>query len=190
MGMPAATDTRYWTPEDVWALPDDGNRYECIDGALLVTPSPSPPHQTVLVELLGHLMPFTKASGIGRVLPSPADIRLEATNIVQPDLFVAPLVDGRSVIKDWREVSSLLLAVEVLSPSTARYDRGLKRRYYQRGKVAEYWIVDLEARLVERWRAGEERPEVVTDVLVWLPLGASEALEIDVAALFAVALDG
>lgn len=190
MGMPASTDQKYWTPDDVWALPDDRNRYECIDGVLLVSPSPAPPHQFVLAELFGRLFSYVKASGTGRVLSSPADIRLEATNVVQPDLFVAPLEGGKPAIKDWREVSSLLLAVEVLSPSTARYDRGLKRRYYQRGKVSEYWIVDLEARVVERWRAGEERPEIATDALVWHPAGAATPLEIDLAALFADALDG
>jgi len=184
MGMPAATDPRYWTPDDVWALPEDGKRYECIDGMLLVTPSPAPLHQFLVSELLGRLIPYVKVWAIGRVVTSPADIRLEATNVVQPDVFVAPLHGGTLVIKDWREVSSLLLAVEVLSPSTARYDRGLKRHYYQRGHVEEYWIVDPEARLVERWRPSHERPDVLSETLAWQPAGAREALMIDLVALF------
>ena len=188
MGMPAATDQRYWTPDDVWALPDDGNRYECIDGTLLVTPAPAPSHQFVVAELFGRIFAYVKGSGLGHALTSPADIRLEATNAVQPDIFVAPPAGGTAVITDWRAVSSLLLAVEVLSPATARYDRGLKRRYYQQGNVAEYWIVDPEARLIERWRPGQERPEVVSDVLSWHPDAASAPLELDVARLFTDAL--
>ncbi|MDP1891710.1 MAG: Uma2 family endonuclease [Gemmatimonadaceae bacterium] len=186
--MPAATDTRYWTPDDVWALPDDGNRYECIDGVLLVTPSPQPPHQFVLGALSPRLYAYVRAERLGRVLTSPADLRLESSNVVQPDLFVVAQAPGAAVMRVWREVTSLLLAVEVLSPSTARYDRGLKRRYYQRANVAEYWIVDSEARLIERWRRGEQRPEVVADVLTWHPEGAAAAMELDVAALFEEAL--
>lgn len=188
MGMPAATDPRYWTPEDVWALPDDGNRYECIDGVLLVTPSPQPLHQFVLGTLIGRLYAYARAERLGRVLSAPADLRLESSNVVQPDLFVVAQAPGAPGIQDWREVSSLLLAVEVLSPSTARYDRGLKRRYYQRASVAEYWIVDLEARLIERWQCGEQRPEVVAEVLTWHPEGAAAAMELDVAELFEEAL--
>lgn len=71
-----------------------------------------------------------------------------------------------------------ILAVEVLSPSTARYDRALKRKLYQRVGVAEYWIVDLDARLVERWRPEDERPEIVTDRLIWVPAGAPEPLAV------------
>ena len=188
MGMPAPTDTRYWTPEDVWALPDDGNRYECIDGVLLVTPSPRLTHQLVLARLHLLVAPFVAAQRLGVAMFSPADICLNVGNLVQPDLFVVPAdADGRTG-REWTDVHALLLAVEVLSPSTARYDRTLKRRYYQRSMVGEYWVVDANSHLVERWRPDDERPEVITESLVWQPTGASDALVIDLMALFNDAL--
>lgn len=188
MGMPAITDQRFWTPDDVWALPDDGNRYECIDGVLLVNPSPAWSHQRILMRLGLLMAPYVLAERLGEVLASPADIQLNAGNLVQPDLFVIParLIGGAAGA--WTDVSSLLLAVEVLSPSTARSDRSLKRRYYQRSMVSEYWIVDATSQLVERWRPDDERPEIVTESLTWRPVGASEALVIDLVALFSKAL--
>ncbi len=77
-----------------------------------------------------------------------------------------------------------MLAVEVLSPSTARADRSVKRRLYQRARVPEYWIVDLEARLVERWRPADERPEVLTDTLSWVPAAGTGSLTIDLPEFF------
>lgn len=77
----------------------------------------------------------------------------------------------------------------MLSPSTARYDREVKRRLYQREGVPEYWIVDLDARSIERWRPSDEAPEVFRETLVWHPRGAGEPLAIDLLALFARALD-
>jgi Uma2 family endonuclease len=79
----------------------------------------------------------------------------------------------------------LLLAVEVLSPSTGRADRQAKRRLYQRQRVPEYWIVDVDARLIERWRPADERPEILTERLAWHPDAAHPPLEIDVPAYFA-----
>jgi len=184
MGMPATTDQRYWTPDDVWALPDDGNRYECIDGALLVTPSPGTPHQRVLGRLYLLVAPYVMAQRLGEALFAPADIRLHVDNLVQPDLFVVPPDDTGAVVPSWREVHTLLLAVEVLSPSTARYDRALKRRYYQRAGVSEYWVVDATSHLVERWRPADERPEIRNETLHWQPIGATEPLVIDLEALF------
>ena len=76
----------------------------------------------------------------------------------------------------------------MLSPSTARTDRGRKRECYQRAGVHEYWIVDHAARLVERWRPTDARPEIISGTLVWHPEGAATPLEIDLPALFREAL--
>jgi Uma2 family endonuclease len=101
---------------------------------------------------------------------------------VQPDLFVVRKAAGRRLRK-WSDVGVPVLAVEVLSPSTASRDRGKKRRIYQEAGVAEYWIVDFDARLVERWRPKDERPEIVSDLLRWEPApGVSAA--VDLSALF------
>ena len=75
--------------------------------------------------------------------------------------------------------------MEVVSPSTARADRTVKRLLFQRAGVPEYWIVDLDARLVERWRPGDDRPEVLTELLRWHPDPAAAPLEIDMPQFFA-----
>jgi Uma2 family endonuclease len=108
---------------------------------------------------------------------------LTPRTLVQPDVFIVRKTPGRP-IRAWSEIGIPLLAIEILSPSTASRDRGVKRRIYQSAAVGEYWIVDLDARLIERWAPGDQRPEVLAETLVWaLPGGASGVL--DVAALFA-----
>lgn len=168
MAMPAALPT-YWTAQLVRALPEDGKRYECIDGELLVSPSPKARHQRAVLALALVLAPFVRTHRLGEVLHSPADIELEPETLVQPDLFVlAPRADGGR-IREWTDVEGLLLAIEVLSPSTARSDRTVKRRFFQRVGVPEYWVVDLDAQVVERWRPHDERPEIITGTLTWEP---------------------
>ena len=98
-------------------------------------------------------------------------------------MFVAPLLAGKRP-SEWKEIKSLVLAIEVLSPSTARADRRVKLRLYQRQHVREYWIVDVDARLIERWRADDERPEIVTERLEWQPDPAHPLLAISLAAYF------
>ena len=84
----------------------------------------------------------------------------------------------------WREVGRPLLVIEILSSSTAARDRGLKRRIYQQAGIPEYWIVDLDARLVERWRPEDARPEILRETLPWRPPGSSIAFEVDLADFF------
>jgi Uma2 family endonuclease len=176
-----------WTTEMVLALPEDGIRRELLDGELVVMPAPSLLHQNVVGEMYETLKQYVRASRLGSAHMSPADIVLSTRRLVQPDVFVAPLVDGRTA-RSWTEIRALLLVVEVTSPSTARYDRIKKRRIYLSEPVDDYWIVDLDARLIERWRHGEERPEVIEDVITWQPLASVPALAIDLQALFETAL--
>jgi Uma2 family endonuclease len=182
MGMPQVDHV--WTPDRVRALPDDGRRYEVVAGELLVTPAPSFRHQDAVFRLTRMLSDYVERTGVGYALFSPADIEPEAGALVQPDVFVGPLPEGRRP-SSWADFSRLLLAVEVVSPSTARADRTVKRLLFQRAGVPEYWIVDLDARLVERWRPGDDRPEVITEVLRWHPDRATAPLEIDLPRLFA-----
>jgi Uma2 family endonuclease len=183
MGMPALPTTG-WTVDMLGMLPDDGKRYEIIDGELFVTPAPSPAHQRAVGALYRRLYAYLEGSTAGEVLFSPADVRAGPRTSVQPDLFV---VRGSERIgpHGWPDLNSLLVTAEVLSPSTARADRTAKRRLYQREGVSEYWLVDLDSRLVERWRPGDERPEILGDTLEWRIEGAVEPLIIDVPALFA-----
>jgi Uma2 family endonuclease len=181
---------RYWTVADLDDLPDDdGNRYEVIDGELLVTPAPALPHQGAVGELFARLREFLGRQPIGVVFISPADITFSPTRLVQPDVFVVPIVGGQRPRK-WTDVTQLLLAIEVLSPSTARADRVRKRSLYREQGVAEYWIVDLESRTFERSTPGDPRVEVLSDELTWSPGGASDSLVIDVSEFFSAVLDG
>lgn len=181
MAMPSAPADRYWLPDDIWAFPEDGVRRECIDGMLLVTPSPNGAHQDVVREFLVDLAVWLRAHPAAIVRASPSDVRLTRDSVVQPDVYVFA---SRAALKE----GQVLVAIEVLSPGTARYDRGLKRRFYQRQRVSEYWIVDVEAQLVERWRPDDERPEVLGETLTWQPTGVDDLLTIDLTALFARAL--
>jgi Uma2 family endonuclease len=182
MGMPAQNIR--WTAEMVRALPDDGNRYELVDGELLVSPAPSYLHQRALRLLYELIAPYVHGNTLGEVLWSPADIELRPETILQPDLFVVPEPLAGQV-KHWSDIDTLLLVVEILSPSSAFGDRNRKRPEYQKKRIPEYWIVDLDARIVERWRPDDSRPEVLFIELDWQPSKDSPALSIDLPAYFA-----
>jgi Uma2 family endonuclease len=186
MGMPAQQTE--WTAEMARALPDDGKRYEVLDGELFVTPAPSLRHQEAVGRLFARLDPYVRAHTLGIALVSPADTEFSPLRLVQPDVFVARMTT-RGRPREWSDISSLLLAIEVVSPSTARADRMRKRQVYQTEGVPEYWIVDLDARVVERWRPADERPEIVSEILVWHPEPTAPPLSIDLATLFAEVLD-
>jgi len=182
MAMPA--QSLDWTAAAAIALPADGNRYEVLDGELFVTPAPSLMHQLALHLVERQLAPYIAEHSIGWLLHSPADLVLSSNTLVQPDLFVVPLRLG-SRPRSWSDIKELELVIEVLSPSTARADRHRKRLVYQANGVPEYWIVDVDAQCVERWRPGDERPEVLAEQLVWQPSAATEPLVLDLPSLFA-----
>lgn len=181
--MALAQAAKEWTVADLEHLPDDGNRYEVIDGELLVTPAPNLDHQEAIARLHLLLAPYVAEHRCGHVVFAPADVTFSPRRGVQPDLFVVPLVDGRRP-KRYADAARLLLAVEVLSPSTARADRVKKRRVYSEEAVGEYWIVDLDARVIERSTRSSEGVEVLADRLEWQPEGASVPLVIEVERYF------
>jgi Uma2 family endonuclease len=185
MAMPNPVPARtVWTAEMLRDLPDDGKRYEIIDGELFVSPAPRLIHQRAIGELFVHLRAYLRANGVGYAYFAPADVEFSDSNLVEPDLLVIPPVEGQLPRKA-SELRRLRLAIEVLSLSTARLDRHWKRQLYQRERVPEYWIVDCDARLIERWRPHDERPEILGETITWHPEGASEPLVIDLVALFA-----
>ena len=179
MAMPEAVHR--WTREEVLALPDDGMRHELFDGELVMSPAPRYRHQDVLTSLLVLLADYTRAVNVGKLLLSPADLPLLGGQVAQPDIFVLP--HGRFA-QDWSDAPVPILAIEVASPATARFDRGLKRRGYQKAGVAEYWIVDPEARLIERWRPDDSRPEVIFERITWQPDPAIEPLDFELVTIF------
>ncbi len=154
------------TIEELLALPEDGLRHELLDGIHVVTPSRAWSHQDVLGLL--HLAFGNALAGRPgfKVMFSPADVRLGPRTLVQPDLFVLRF-DPASPPRGWNEIGVPVLVVEVLSPGTASRDRGAKRRIYQETGVEEYWIVDADARLIERWVPGDSRPEIFTNTIRW-----------------------
>ncbi|MGH7515834.1 MAG: Uma2 family endonuclease [Gemmatimonadales bacterium] len=181
--MPA-TPQEVTTLEEFFALPEDrARRHELLDGTYVVTPSPSYRHQKAVMALYERLRAAVAARSDLTLLPLPGDIVLGPRSVVEPDLFLIPRPASSNV--HWRDVTTPLLAVEVLSRGTAARDRGVKRQLYQKARVPEYWIVDLDSRLIERWRPEDERPEILRDKLVWQPPGSSEVAEIDLAKFFA-----
>jgi Uma2 family endonuclease len=180
MAMPETVQR--WTAQMVRELPEDGKRYEVVHGELLVTPAPRGRHQLVLGRLYAWIRAYLERLGRpDTVLFSPADISWTGDTLVQPDLFVVPVEE---VSNDWETFKTLLLAVEIVSPSSTRADRLLKRRLYQEQRVATYWIVDIEAELVEVWHPEDQRPQIVTDVLRWRASEAAPELTIGLGALF------
>jgi len=182
MGMPETA--RRYTVQEVLAFPSDGNRYELVHGELLVSPTPRVWHQVIAGRLFTLLVDYLSGfPGQALVLFSPADITWGTEDdLAQPDIFVVPL---RETSEEWSSIRTLLLAAEVLSPSTARYDRITKRRLYQEHGVLVYLVVDPDARLVEVWRPGDERPEIVTDRLTWSVGPEHPELVIELKELFA-----
>jgi Uma2 family endonuclease len=180
---------RLWTVADRDELPDDGNRYEVIDGELFVTPAPAWRHQEAVAQLYRLLAGYLDLEPIGHAFMAPADVVFSPKRGVQPDLFVVPLVDGRTP-RHFDDVRRLLLAVEVLSASTARADRVAKQVLYRDEQVGQYWIVDLDSRIIERSTPSEPRPEILDSRLEWFPDGATRPLTIDLIAYFRQALDG
>ncbi|MFN8992516.1 MAG: Uma2 family endonuclease [Pseudomonadota bacterium] len=183
MSMPA-TSSRLWSVEEVHALQeqDPGRRYEVVDGALLVSPAPRRSHQRAVALLLRLLSDYVEPTGGREVLASPADVYVDGRTSVQPDVFVIPFVDGQPA-RDAVDVDSILV-LEVLSPATARHDRLVKRALYQR-KAAEYWIVDLDAHLLEQWVPGADRPAIWSQRFTWRLEEAAEPFVLDLPAFFA-----
>ncbi len=185
MSMPAPA--RRWTVDEVRAMQDESPawpRYELIDGELLVTPAPRPAHQRAVLHLARKLADYVESNGLGEVWTSPADIELESGTIVQPDIFVVPRSPALPVAS-WRDLDTLTLAAEVSSPSTARWDRVTKRQFFGRRRVDQYWVVDLDARVVERSTPDDPKVEVLDAVIEWHPAGAPSAFELDLPAFFA-----
>jgi Uma2 family endonuclease len=186
MGMPAQrAPHRRWTEEEFYAARDAapyGERWELVDGEVLVTPSPHWTHQRIVGRLFSRLDEYVRAQGLGEAFVSPLDVKLEPGLVLQPDVLVVPAGELR---RHSDIVRRLLLAVETVSPSSARYDRVTKRPHYQRHQVSEYWIADDTSRTIERWTPDDERPELLAERLVWHPAGTAEPFVLDLVRFFA-----
>ena len=135
---------------DIWDTPDDGKRYEVIDGQLYVTPPPILEHQGASIVLAGYIWPYVRERQLGRVYTAPVGVVLDDENGVQPDLVYVSR--ERLGILSRRGIEGAPdLVVEILSPSTRARDRGIKLRRYAASGVAHYWIVDPRTRALETY---------------------------------------
>lgn len=137
------------TYEDYAAIPSDGRIYQIVDGEVSVTPAPSPFHQRASKRLQRQLEEYFELRGRGEVFNAPIDLILTNHDVVQPDLVV--IADPASVTQRGIEAAPLLV-VEVLSPSTAAFDRNVKARRFAALGVAHYWLLDPDARRLECYR--------------------------------------
>lgn len=178
--MLKATATKRWTLAEVHRLPDDGNKYELIDGELFVTPPPNDDHETIGARITRLIDPYVAAQGLGFVYHPRAVLRRRGSE-VEPDLMVRRPHDKKT--KKWETAPIPILVVEVHSPSTRRRDGMQKRDYYMRVGVAEYWMVDPEERTITSVRRGKD-DVVVRDRITWSPPGAAESLTLDLTQVF------
>ncbi|MCP4654578.1 MAG: Uma2 family endonuclease [bacterium] len=148
-----------WTWEDYLRLPDDGQRYEIIEGVLYVSPAPTFDHQFSLSELFAELRNFVKARKLGLVLFAPFDVRLPGVaDPVEPDLlFFRTGNQPHAGDKYFAGVPDLI--VEVLSPRTSRLDKHVKFGAYEKAGVPEYWLVDPKSRSITVYHLDIQRRE-------------------------------
>ena len=179
MGM--ALPVPQFTIEMLDDFPDDGNRYELLEGMLLVTPSPSLTHQIVANRLSNILTNALAGTGKAHVVAVGALQRGDNTQL-QPDILVFP--SSFSPRSNWRTVDGWWLAVEVMSPSSRVYDRVVKRDAYLALGVEQYWVVDIRDQSIEVWKRGSDVSERVVDLLSWRPTALGTAVVVDLGEVF------
>ena len=134
--LPRAIDG--WTVDLLEQFPDDGFRYELVDGMLLVTPAPFPVHQIIAANLCSELLVGCPSDL--RVIPGPVDIRSGDRTSVQPDVLVVPRATFTAAMRRFTDIP--LLVVEIASRSTRRRDRLIKPEVYAEVGVPSYWLID------------------------------------------------
>ena len=178
MVMPITVPT--YTVDDHDRFPDDGNRYELLDGVLLVSPGPAMPHQVVtgrlVVLLADFLRPWPEL-----FIVSPGAIILRPKTQLEPDILVFRAPAGGT---DWEAVREHLLAVETASRSTVVYDRDFKRPAYLDLGVGAVWRVDLDTRAILISKPGEPPDVAFRDEVRWSPADLGQTLRFEVAPLF------
>lgn len=170
-----------YTVDDIEHFPDDGNRYELLDGVLLVTPSPALSHQLVASRILARLAQAVQWPGHAHVVGPGVVVRLPNTQL-QPDLLVFPVRFKPDT--DWRKVNENWLAIEILSRSSRIYDREFKRDAYFALGVQQVWLVDRTHKSVEVCRV-PGAGEIVRDTIRWRVPTLDSIVSISLAEVFA-----
>jgi Uma2 family endonuclease len=187
--MEAKSSHVRWTWAEYARLPESGStRYEVIDDELVVTPSPTPQHQRIVRRLILALGSFVEDHNLGEIFPAPLDVVLAEGDYFEPDLLF--VTKSRSDRYSDRGIEGPPdLVVEILSPSTAARDRGIKLDRYRLFGVPEYWIVDPDERRIEVWDLAGGAQEAAIygagDALEWTPPGADRSLEVAVGEIVA-----
>jgi Uma2 family endonuclease len=143
--------------EEFWALPESMLPTEYINGEIIMAPTPTVVHQTVVVNILFALRQFLQKVDIGTVLVSPMDVVLPTGEVVQPDVFVLVGEESQPARSAKNIQGAPSLAVEILSPGSIKHDRITKRNLYEQNGVREYWIVDPKARTLAQLVLRDER---------------------------------
>jgi Uma2 family endonuclease len=173
-----------YTWRDYLAIPEDpGRRHEIVDGELHVTAAPRFRHQEVVTNIIRTLGPAVARKGLGVVVAGPLAVRLHDELVLEPDVvFVRrdrmDIVDPEGAIHGPPD-----LVVEVLSPATRDYDRGLKRKRHLENGVPEVWIVDADRKVLEVWRPGRDEPVLAGETFEWTP--GEETVEVALADVLA-----
>ncbi|NJN94879.1 MAG: Uma2 family endonuclease [Anaerolineales bacterium] len=145
-----------WTYQDWLNFPDDGWKYEIIDGVLQMSPPPSVNHQRSSGGLFARMRLYAEDKNLGEVLEAPCGVRLPNQPVpVEPDIFFVKKerigIIGNQYVEGVPD-----LVIEILSPSNASYDRETKFKLYQEAGVPEYWLVDYEAKTIEVFNLAQE----------------------------------
>lgn len=149
--MSAPTQQTKFTYQDYLLFPNDGKRYELIEGERYVTPAPKTRHQMISTNLQGYLFDYVQKNKIGIIFVAPTDVVFSDTDVVQPDLlFVSS--SRTAIITEDNVQGAPDLVVEILSESTRRTDEIIKRKLYEKQGVQEYWIIDPEIDSVKIYR--------------------------------------
>lgn len=144
---------------DYAAIPDDGKRYEILEGSLHVTPAPSTGHQHASKRLQRQVEEYFEKRALGEVFNAPIDVILGPHDVVQPDLVV---VGRREQVSERGIEGAPLLVIEILSPSTREHDQSRKAARYACCGIPHFWLVDPDARRIECYRLKDDRYALVT----------------------------
>jgi Uma2 family endonuclease len=182
MSHPGGSTTE-WTYSEYARLPDDGNRYEVIDGEVCVTPAPGPPHQRIAARLYRRLDDYVREHQLGEMYWD-VDLLFVSGQFLRPDMVFVPKAALGGVTDRGVEAPPGLI-VEILSPHSRRIDLLLKPKRYLDFGVPDYWVVDPRERAIHCFRleAGAAAPEIAHGVVRWQPAAEMPPLEIDVAAI-------
>lgn len=143
------------TRHDYEEMPPGPPYYQVIEGDLVMSPSPNIHHQRIVGRIHWLLLQYLEKKPLGEVIVSPLDVFLSEINVYQPDvIFISN--QRRSIVTDHGLEGAPDLAVEVLSPGTARFDKGSKRKIYARTGVRELWLVDPEAKLIHVYQLAKD----------------------------------